>query len=190
MSGEKPTCSSEPPADTSSAGSGRQVDPLPVSASQHAWRQALCEELRAAWQTAEEMLEILPTVSRAPFTVEVCAADAGEQLDVLKGIFGRLNEKPPFPRHPSSLFWKLMALSAEPAEGGRDSALHQALHRQLLLISQQWQSASECCIRCGVVDVAELLQAGAADRQAAARRLTCAVRDEEQIAPHPAIGHG
>jgi hypothetical protein len=151
----------EPPAAINSAG---QMDPLSVSASQRAWRQALLEELRAAWRNAEEMLEILAAAPTAALAVEECAADTRKQLDVLKDIFGRLNEAPPsFPGRSSSVFWKLEALSADPAGPNRDSDILQALHSQALLVSQQWQSALECCIRCGMVDVAELLQAGVAE---------------------------
>jgi hypothetical protein len=166
MSGEDPTFSGEPPAATGPGRSRHEIDPLSVPTVQRAWRQALLEELRATWQKAEEILEIVPTAPTAASAIEACATDIRKQLDTLKDIFGRLNEPPPFRGCSSSVFWKLEALSADPAGPSRDAAILQTLHREVLLISQRWQSALECCIRCGMADVAELLQGGVANQRA------------------------
>jgi hypothetical protein len=139
-----------------------ESDSLPIPAAQHAWRQALLEELRAAWQNAEENSEILPA-SPTIAAAEACAADTRKQLATLKDILIRLNELLP-QRRDLSLFWKNEALSADPADPDRDLAILQALHSQVLRISQHWRRASECCIRFGIIpDVLTLLQAGLYD---------------------------
>jgi hypothetical protein len=74
MSDENPTFPDEPPAVSSFAEAVRERDPLPIPAPQRAWRQALLEELRVAWQNAEEMLEILPAAPKVA-AAEACAAD-------------------------------------------------------------------------------------------------------------------
>jgi hypothetical protein len=166
MSDENPTFFDEPQAGSSFAEIVSEKDPLPIPAPQRAWRQALLEELRAAWQSAEEMREILPAAPKVA-AAEACAADTRKQLETLKVIFARLNEQPPLQRRSCSLFWKLEALSADPAGPARDFAILQALHSHVLLTSRHWQAASECCIRCGIIpDVPELLQAGFTERRA------------------------
>ena len=72
-----------PPAGTSSAAVTDGTDPLPIPAAQRAWRQALLEELRAAWLNAEEILEMLPAAPKIA-AVEACAADTRKQLAALK----------------------------------------------------------------------------------------------------------
>jgi hypothetical protein len=164
-----------PPAGTSSADVTDGTDPLPIPAAQRAWRQALLEELRAAWLNAEEILEMLPAAPKIA-AVEACAADTRKQLAALKDIFARLNEQFPLQGRSSRLFWILEALSADPAGLNRGFAILQALHSQVSLISQQWQRASECCIRCGLPpDVPALLQAGLIDRRATDRHLADAL---------------
>jgi hypothetical protein len=71
------------------------------------------------------------------------------QLETLKVIFARLNEQPPLQRRSSSLFWKLEALSADPAGPAREFAILQALHSHVLLTSRHWQAASDVAFDAG-----------------------------------------